>query len=93
MFHERYGDRIAVTDSMRTDNDLGIHYAPAVDRVRLGIEVMRDTYLALRCAKFIGNGRSNVSAMAAMLKRWEPGACVLVAPSQLYKSYRPKVTS
>jgi protein O-GlcNAc transferase len=93
MFHARYGDRILVTDSIRTENDLGIHYAPAVDRVRLGIEVMRDTYLALRCAKFIGNGRSNVSAMAAMLKRWEPGACVLVAPSQLYKSYRPKITS
>jgi protein O-GlcNAc transferase len=92
MFQERYADRIVLTDSMRTDNDLGIHYYPFVDRVRLGIEVMRDTYLALRCAKFIGNGRSNLSAMAAMLKRWEPGTCTLVAPSQLHKSYRPKVT-
>jgi hypothetical protein len=77
---------------VRTDNDLGIHYTPSVDPVRLGIEVMRDTYLALRCARFIGNGQSNLSAMVAMLKRWDPGACVLVAPSQLHKSYRPKVT-
>jgi len=92
MFQKKYGDRIVLTDSMRTDNDLGIHYTPSVDRVQLGIEVMRDTYLALRCAKFIGNGRSNLSAMAAVLKRWDQGACVLVAPSQLHKSYRPKVT-
>src|ERR1043166_967844 len=92
MFQNRYADRIVITDSMRTDNDLGIHYTPSVDRVRLGSEVMRDTYLALRCAKFIGNGQSNPSAMAAILKRWDPGACVLVAPSQLRKSYRPKVT-
>jgi protein O-GlcNAc transferase len=93
VFQQRYGDRIAVTDSIRTDNDLGIHYVPSVDRVRLGIEVMRDTYLALRCTKFIGNGRSNVSAMVALLKRWDPGACVLLVPSQLHKSYRPKLVS
>jgi hypothetical protein len=91
LFQKRYADRIVLTDSLRTDNDLGIHYTPSVDRVRLGIEVMRDTYLALCCAKFIGNGRSNLSAMVAVLKRWDPGACVLVAPSQLHKSYRPKV--
>lgn len=89
VFQERYADRVVLTDSMRTDNDLGIHYAPSVDHVRLGIEVMRDTYLALRCAKFIGNGRSNVSAMVAMLRRWDPGACMLLAPSRLHKSYRP----
>ena len=93
VFQERYADRIVVTDAIRTDNDLGIHYAASVGRVRLGIEVMRDTYLALRCAKFIGNGRSNVSAMAALLKRWDPGACVLLAPSQLHKNYRPKIMS
>jgi tetratricopeptide (TPR) repeat protein len=91
VFRERYGDRVIVTDSMRTDNDLGVHYHSSVDRVRLGAEVMRDTYLALRCEKFIGNGHSNVSAMGAILKRWDPGACVLLVPSQLHKSYRQKV--
>jgi hypothetical protein len=30
-------------------------------------------------------------AMAAILKRWDPGACVLLVPSQLHKSYRPNV--
>jgi len=93
VFQERYGDRVIVTDSIRTDNDLGIHYHSSVDRIRLGAEVMRDTYLALRCEKFIGNGRSNVSAMAAILKCWDPGACVLLAPSQLHRSYRQKVVT
>ncbi len=86
-FLERYGARIALTDSLRTDGDLGIHYSPSADRVRLGVEVMRDTYLALRCEKFIGHGASNVSAMAAMLKNWDQGDCVLLAPSQFYESY------
>jgi len=91
VFQERYAGRVIVTDSIRTGNDLGIHYHASVDRVRLGAEVMRDTYLALRCEKFIGNGRSNVSAMAAILKRWDDGACVLLVPSQLHRSYRQKV--
>jgi hypothetical protein len=88
VFQERYGDRVTLTDSTRTDNDLGIHYHSSADRVRLGAEVMRDTYLALRCEKFIGNGQSNVSAMAAVLKKWDPGTCVLLVPSQLHRSYR-----
>jgi len=91
VFQERYAERIILTDSMRTDSDLGVHYTPSLDRVRLGTEVMRDTYLALRCAKFIGNGRSNVSAMVAMLKRWDYGTCVLLAPSRLRERYRPPI--
>jgi hypothetical protein len=91
VFRERYAERVIATDSIRTDNDLGIHYHSSADRVRLGAEVMRDTYLALRCEKFIGNGRSNVSAVAAVLKRWDPGSCVLLVPSQLQKSFRPNV--
>src|SRR5262249_18647037 len=89
-FRNRYGGRIVLTDSLRTDGDLGIHYAPSVDPVRLGTEVMRAAYLALQGQKFIGNGPSNVSAMAAMLKTWDEGACQLLAPSQLCECY-PRV--
>jgi hypothetical protein len=39
-----------------------------------GREIMIDTYLALRADRFIGNGRSNVSAMIAVMKDWAPGA-------------------
>lgn len=34
--------------------------------------------LALKATHFIGNGLSNVSAMIALMKDWEPGACTLI---------------
>jgi protein O-GlcNAc transferase len=79
----RYGDRIILTDSQRTDSDIGIHYDRSLDPVRLGHEVMRDTYLALRCDKFVGNGRSNLSAMVELLKEWDEDTCCMLVPSQL----------
>ena len=74
-----------MTDSQRTTGDVGIHYSSAssIGRTRLGYEVMRDTYLALRCDKFLGNGRSNLSAIVEVSKRWDSGACRLLVPSQL----------
>ena len=74
----RYGGRIVATDCQRTDTDEGVHYLPTVDPVRAGREIMIDTYLALRADNFIGNGRSNVSAMIAVLKEWPPGALTLI---------------
>lgn len=86
-FRERYGDRVILTDSQRTTGDIGLHCSRAgpIDRSTLGYEVMRDTYLALRCEKFLGNGRSNLSAMVEVLKCWEPGTCMLLMPSVLYE--------
>jgi hypothetical protein len=45
--------------------------------------VMIGTYLALSADRFIGNGRSNVSAMIAVMKDWAPGACTLIGRSML----------
>jgi len=84
-FKERYGNRVVMTESERTDGNRALHALAHEDRVRLGTEVMVDTYLALRCDKFLGNGRSNVSAMSAILKRWPEGSCALVAPSLLHE--------
>ena len=81
----RYGDRIIATDCQRTDTDEGVHYLPAVDPVRAGREIMIDTYLALRANRFIGNGRSNVSAMIAAMKDWPPGALTLIVRSVLHE--------
>jgi hypothetical protein len=78
-----YGRRIFVTDCQRTDTDEGVHYLPAVDPVQAGREVMIDTYLALRADRFIGNGRSNVSAMIAVMKDWPPGTSTLIGRSML----------
>jgi len=78
-----YGPRIIATDCQRTETDEGVHYLPQVDPVRAGREVLIDTLLALRAERFIGNGRSNVSAMIAVLKDWKPGTCRAIGRSIL----------
>jgi tetratricopeptide (TPR) repeat protein len=78
-----YGPRIIATDCQRTDTDEGVHYLSTVDPVRAGREVMIDTYLALRADHFIGNARSNVSAMIAVMKDWPPDASTLIGRSML----------
>ncbi len=83
IFRQRYGDRVIVTDCERTSNDVGTHNLPLGDGSRLGREMMLDTYLALECQSFIGNGLSNVAAMIAALKPWPTGACRLIAKAAL----------
>lgn len=80
---QRYGTRLIATDCQRTDGDGGVHYLAGTDPVRAGREVLLDTCLALKAQRFIGNGRSNVSAMIALMKDWEPGTCTLIGDSML----------
>jgi hypothetical protein len=82
-FRSRYGDRVVLTDCDRTERNEGLHYLPHTDRTHLGREVIVDVQLALRCARFVGNGASTVSAIIAALKSWRKGECVLLAPSGL----------
>jgi protein O-GlcNAc transferase len=84
IFKERYGQRIVLPESQRSSNEVGIHHKPTVDRVRLGVEVVRDAYLATRCTRFIGNGNSTVSAMIAILREWREEECILLTPSLLH---------
>jgi protein O-GlcNAc transferase len=83
LFRARFGERVVCTDSTRTSTHVGVHYDPGADRLRLGMEVMIDTYLALRCDRFLGNGASNVSAAIEQLKPWPPKACILLMRSML----------
>ena len=78
-----YGPRIIATDCQRTDTTEGVHYLPPVDPVRAGREVLIDTCLALRADRFIGNARSNVSAMIAVMRDWPGGACTAIGRSML----------
>jgi len=78
-----YGARVVATECQRTSTTTGTHYLPSTNRVKAGLEVMTDTYLALRANKFIGNGRSNVSAMIAVMRDWPPGDCMLIGTSQI----------
>jgi protein O-GlcNAc transferase len=80
-----YGDRVVTTNCQRTTTSTGVHYLSTIDRVRAGLEVMADTYIALRANRFIGNGLSNVSAMIAVMKEWQPGDCILVGSSELMR--------
>ncbi len=84
-FQLKYGDRLIVTESLRAQSEQGIHYTRLDAGARLGDEVMIDAYLATRAQAFIGNGRSNVSAMIAVLKAWPEGTSTLLAPSQLFE--------
>jgi protein O-GlcNAc transferase len=80
----KYGSRIVATDCQRTTSYEGVHYLPTVDPVRAGREIMIDSYVALRADRFIGNGRSNVSAVIAGMKDWAPGALTLIGHSLLH---------
>jgi hypothetical protein len=78
-----YGARIVATDCQRTASDEGVHYLPTVDPVKAGREILIDTCLALRADRFIGNARSNVSAMIAVMKDWAPGTSIVLGRSML----------
>ena len=78
----RYGDRVISTVSQRATGTVNLPFQrdEQVDRVALGHEVMVDTYLAMACDRFIGNGRSNVSNIVALFRAWEPGTCRILEP-------------
>jgi len=78
-----YGNRVVATDCRRTSTQTGVHLDVSGDGAHLGLEIMTDTYLALRGNKFIGNGRSNVAAMISCLRDWPADDCVLVKPPVL----------
>ena len=71
-FAQRYGGRLTYTPATRTSTNEGVHYGKHPPR-RVAEEVILDTYVAARCEFFVGNARSNVSAMIGYLKRWAPG--------------------
>jgi hypothetical protein len=80
---ERYGARLVATDCQRTATDDGVHCLSATNPVRAGREVLIDALLALKAHRFIGSGHSNVSAMIALMKDWQPGGCTLIGDCML----------
>ena len=83
-FRGRYGARLAMTDCRRTRNATGIHYHFGEDGPALGREVMVDLLIALEAERFIGNGRSNVSALIEALRAAAGRQSTLVLENQLY---------
>jgi hypothetical protein len=79
LFYERYGARMIVTDALRTSGGKGLHFQD-LPRKRLGLDVIKDAYLAARGDYFVGLGSSNVSCMVYHLKEWTPQNSVMIGP-------------
>ena len=86
-FLERYGSRVTFTNAIRSSSKIPVHLSRGADRVRLGADVLKDVYLALRCQKFIGLGMSNPSCIISVLKDWCEGDCILLGPSLLRANF------
>jgi len=82
-FKGRYGQRIISNACQRASGPLGLHKLPDQDGVRLGQEVMVDTYTATRARAFIGHGQSNTSVAVLYLKAWPSGSVTLVGPNMM----------
>lgn len=72
IYKDRYKDRLNYIDCMRTDGDTGVHFLNNPSKKRIGIDVIKDVYLAAKCDYFVGNARSNVSTSVLHIKDWSP---------------------
>jgi len=77
-FISYYGNRVITTPCRRTSSRQGIHFQRTDSKRMLGVEVLRDVFLAIRCHSFLGYGLSSVSSAVAYLKDWAPGHCRLL---------------
>lgn len=64
---ERFGEKVIIPACERQSGDIAVHDRRDVDPVTIGIEAVRDVYAAARAPKFLGNGRSNFSAVIPLL--------------------------
>lgn len=85
-FRKVYGDRVVTTECQRTDSNQGLHHQSKMDRIKLGIEVVTDVYIAARARAFIGNGMSNPSIFVRYMKDWPEGSVDLVCQNRFHTS-------
>lgn len=71
-YKQMHGDILIYTDCNRKVID-GLYPVLQIfpDKIRKGIEIIKDSYLACKCDHFIGNGYSNVSIAISRLKHWD----------------------
>jgi protein O-GlcNAc transferase len=89
-YQQKYGERLRYTKANRTSTDLGIHYQKQASARQMGLEIIRDTYLAARCNYFIGNGHSNVSTTVLHLKEWAEDRYILLAGNRLLRNSKDR---
>jgi len=83
MYREKYKGRVNYIDCVRTDGDTGVHFLNNSSKKRVGIDVVKDVYLAARCDYFVGNARSNVSTSVLHIKDWPPDKVTLYGDNVL----------
>lgn len=79
-YKKLYGDKIVVTESQRSSDNIGVHYKNSSKPLELGYEVMTDIYIAAKAKIFIGNGLSNASQIVRYLKKWSNDDIHFVGP-------------
>tara|TARA_B100000989_G_scaffold193241_1_gene145826 strand:+ start:540 stop:1865 length:1326 start_codon:yes stop_codon:yes gene_type:complete len=79
-FYQLYGDKIVVTESQRTNDNVGVHYKNSSKSSDLGFEVMIDVYIAAKAKIFVGNGLSNTSQIVRYLKKWSDKDLYFIGP-------------
>ncbi|SFI88693.1 MULTISPECIES: hypothetical protein [unclassified Bacillus (in: firmicutes)] len=76
-----YGNKLIYTNCQRTPYDhVSVHNGgvPYYSTIQKGVDIIRDTYLAMKCDYFIGNHTSNVSVAVSRLKDWPEGTIKLL---------------
>lgn len=86
-YKQKYGERLLYSDCFRTESEVGIHFHDQDNRRRLGIEILKDTYLAAMCDSFIGYGGTNVSTTVLHLKDWKKNNYVLLGTNSLVQPH------
>lgn len=90
-FRQRYGSRVVFTNARRSSSKSGVHHDRTADPTVLAADIIKDTYLALRCMKFAGHGLTNPSCMISVLKDWPEGDCILLGPSLLDRNFAQRM--
>jgi hypothetical protein len=86
-YKQRYQNRLLYSDCYRTDDNVGIHHHKHEDIRRMGIEIIKDTYLAARCNAFIGYGGTNVSTTVLHMKDWQTENYNLLGNNELFQPH------
>lgn len=84
-YRNRYPDRLIVTDCARTSKGTSVHFDAHPSRKRIGVEVLKDMYLASRCDYFIGNGMSNVTTTILHMRDWRDDEYEIFIGNRLYE--------
>jgi len=83
-YRNKYKEKLIYADCRRTGDDRGVHMQEYSNRRSLGVDVIKDVFIAAGCNHFLGCGHSNVSTAIFHLKNWSEGEYTLLGENRLY---------